>query len=88
MGDLVNEVDDDRKKHIIGLLDQEARNDVEKLLKYDEDTAPGGIMTTEFLAIYEDKTIESTLKYIRNETDAETTYYLYIIDRNYTLKAL
>lgn len=87
VADLVNEVDDDRKKHIIGLLDQEARNDVEKLLKYDEDTA-GGIMTTEFLAIYEDKTIESTLKYIRNETDAETTYYLYIIDRNYTLKGV
>lgn len=87
VADLVNEVDDERKNYVIGLLDTQSRNDVEKLLKYDEDTA-GGIMTTEFLAIYEDKTIESTLKYIRNETDAETTYYLYVINRNYQLKGV
>lgn len=87
VADLVNEVQEDRKKYVMGLLDKEARTDVEKLLTYDEDTA-GGIMTTEFLAIYENKTIESTLKYIRNETDAETTYYLYVIDRNYVLKGV
>lgn len=87
VADLINEVDEDRKNYVIGLLDNEARNDVEKLLKYDEDTA-GGIMTTEFLAIYEDKTIEGTLKYIRSSTDAETTYYLYVIDRSYTLKGV
>ncbi|MDD3220807.1 MAG: magnesium transporter [Clostridia bacterium] len=87
VADLVNEVDDDRKKYVIGLLDQEARSDVEKLLKYDEDTA-GGIMTTEFLAIYENNTIEGALKYIRNETDAETTYNLYIVDYDYHLKGV
>lgn len=85
--DLIDELEKDEKSDLIDLLDRETRKDVEKLLKYDSETA-GGIMTTEFLAIYEDKTIESTLKYIRSETDAETTYYLYVIDREYHLKGV
>ncbi|MDO5294417.1 MAG: magnesium transporter [bacterium] len=85
--DLIDELDEDKKSHLIGLLDKETREDVEKLLEYDSDTA-GGIMTTEFLAIYDDKSIESVLKYIRTETDAETTYYLYVIDREYHLKGV
>ena len=87
VADLINEVDEERKDYVIGLLNNDSRKDVEKLLEYDEETA-GGIMTTEFLAIYEDKTIESTLKYIRNETDAETTYNLYVVDRNYHLTGI
>lgn len=87
VADLIDELAEDRKGYVIGLLDRENRQDVEKLLKYGSETA-GGIMTTEFLAIYEDKTIESALKYIRSETDAETTYYLYVIDRAYHLKGV
>lgn len=87
VADLIEELAKDRKSYVIGLLDSEARRDVEKLLTYDSETA-GGIMTTEFLAIYEDKTIDSALKYIRSETDAETTYYLYVIDRSYHLKGV
>lgn len=87
VADLIDELATDRKSYVIGLLDRETRSDVEKLLKYDSETA-GGIMTTEFLAIYEDKTIDSTLKYIRSETDAETTYYLYVVDREYHLKGV
>ena len=87
VADLIDELAGDRKSYVIGLLDGETRKDVEKLLTYDSETA-GGIMTTEFLAIYEDKTIESALKYIRSETDAETTYYLYVIDRKYHLRGV
>lgn len=87
VADLIDELAVDRKSYVIGLLDKETRKDVEKLLKYDSETA-GGIMATEFLAIYEDKTIDSALKYIRGETDAETTYYLYVIDRAYHLKGV
>lgn len=87
VADLIDELAVDRKSYVIGLLDKETRKDVEKLLKYDSETA-GGIMATEFLAIYEDKTIDSALKYIRSETDAETTYYLYVIDRAYHLKGV
>lgn len=87
VADLIAELAVDRKSYVIGLLDKETRKDVEKLLKYDSETA-GGIMATEFLAIYEDKTIDSALKYIRGETDAETTYYLYVIDRAYHLKGV
>lgn len=87
VADLIDELAADKKSYVIGLLDQETRRDVEKLLTYDSETA-GGIMTTEFLAIYEDKTIDSTLKYIRSETDAETTYYLYVIDREFHLKGV
>lgn len=87
VADLIDELATDKKSYVISLLDQQTRRDVEKLLTYDSETA-GGIMTTEFLAIYEDKSIDSALKYIRSETDAETTYYLYVIDREYHLKGV
>lgn len=85
--DMVGKLDEEEKDEVIGLLNQETRKEVETLLLYDSETA-GGIMTTEFLAIYEDMTIDEVLDYIRSNTDAETTYYLYVIDRKKHLKGV
>ncbi len=84
IADLIEELEDNQKADMFNLLNEESREDVEKLLKYDGESA-GGIMTTEFLAIFEDKTIKSSLKYIRNAEDVETSFYIYVIDRNYRL---
>lgn len=84
VADFIEDLKEEEKDDMISLLDEESREDVEKLLTYDSESA-GGIMTTEFLAIFEDKTIQSALKYIRSEENAETTYYIYVIDRSFHL---
>ena len=50
------------------------------LLAYPEDTA-GGMMTTEFVAVPADLTAGETIERLRElEPDAETIYYVYVVD--------
>ena len=51
-----------------------------ELLGYPEDSA-GGMMTTEFVAVRDDLTAEQTIQRLRElEPDAETIYYIYVVD--------
>ena len=84
---LIGDMDEEEKTEVIELLDQQTRNDVETILQYDSETA-GSIMTTEFLSVNEDMTIEFVLNYIRANVDAETTYYIYVVDREKHLKGV
>lgn len=86
--DLVGILDDKKSKEILGKINEEDREDVYKLLTYEPDTA-GGIMATEFISIKENKSIRETLKYLQKEApDAESVYYLYVIDKKEILKGV
>ena len=86
IADLIQELeDDDRDAVITSLLRGRTKTAVSKLLKYDEDTA-GGIMTTQFIAIYASNTVMKALNYLKTEVDAETSYYMYVVKKeDYTL---
>ena len=86
IADLVQELEDDNKDAVItSLLRGRTKTAVSKLLKYDEDTA-GGIMTTQFIAIYASNTVMKALNYLKTEVDAETSYYMYVVKKeDYTL---
>ena len=78
IGSIENEVE---AKALLDKMSQENREDVGQLLSYDPDTA-GGIMATEFITIYDNKTVQSTLKYLREIADeVENAYSLYVTDR-------
>lgn len=86
--DLVGTLDEEETKDVLKKINEEDRADVEKLLAYDPDSA-GGIMATEFVSIRENKTIEKTLKYLQMEApDAESAYYLYVVDKQDILKGV
>lgn len=86
--DLVGVLDEEKSEDILKKMDEEDREDVNKLLSYKPDTA-GGIMATEFVSIRENKTIEKTLKYLQKEgPEAETAYYLYVVDNDDILKGV
>ena len=56
------------------------RSEVKELLGYPEDSA-GGLMTTEFVAIDAGLTAGGAIDRLRElEPDAETIYYVYVID--------
>ena len=86
--DLVGVLDEKETRDVLKKINEEDRKDVYKLLSYDPDTA-GGIMATEFVSIRENKTIEKTLKYLQKEApDAESAYYLYVINKENVLKGV
>ncbi|MDF2674117.1 MAG: magnesium transporter [Clostridiales bacterium] len=86
--DLLETVTPDRATNILEKLQKEDMEEVKELLNYGPDTA-GGIMATEFLAVKENMTVGETLKYLQVESpDAETAYYLFVLDEDEYLKGV
>lgn len=85
--DLIGELEEEEADDVLSKMDSEDRDDVEKLLEFDPDTA-GGIMTTEYIRIFAKNTVRDTLEFLQKNTDEETTYYLYVVDKNDVLKGV
>jgi magnesium transporter len=78
--DILNELDKDKVASYLTIMEKEAADDIKHLLHYKEKTA-GSIMTTEFISIYENQTARQTMQLLKEEApDAETIYYLYVLD--------
>jgi magnesium transporter len=68
-------------KEILALMKTEDSTEIAELLKYPKDTA-GGIMTTEFLSLFEDTTAQETIRRLQRATDAEHVFYVYVTDKD------
>ncbi|MGM0921816.1 MAG: magnesium transporter [Bacillota bacterium] len=80
--DVLNELNKDQVASYLTIMDDEAAQEIRELLHYEEFTA-GSIMTTEFIAIIANQTVKSAMHILKNEApDAETIYYLYVIDED------
>ncbi len=78
--DILGDLPEERRETIIAAMEAEEAEDVEELLSYEEDTA-GGLMTTEFVAVPAGLTAEQTIDKLRElEPDAESIYYVYVVD--------
>ncbi len=78
--DILGEIPEELKNRLLKLLDEEDAEDVNELLVYEEDTA-GGIMTKEYVDLKADMTIKEAVEFLRkNAPDAETIYYVYVVD--------
>ena len=86
--DLLAELPEQRSRGLLALMNKEDSDDVRKLLSYPEDSA-GGIMTTEFASVPPNVTAEMAIKLLRqNASDAETLFYVYVIDAEEHLKGV
>lgn len=83
LADLLQEAreeDPELFKELFELLDDETRELVSRLLAYEEDEA-GGLMTPEYVAVRAGMTVEEVLEFLRRAApDAETIYYIYVVD--------
>ncbi len=90
---ILAEMDPDDRVDILGLVDQEAHDELlaeldvamaaetRKLEQYPPDTA-GGIMTTDVTALYEYLTVEDAISMLRRMSEElEQMFYVYVIDR-------
>ncbi len=76
----VEDEDPELARTIKSWLDPKTRAEVEELSKYDEDDA-GGLMTPEYVAVRAGMTVDEVLQFLRRAApDAETIYYLYVLD--------
>lgn len=78
--DLINWLADDLRERILAALP--AASPLRHLLRYEEESS-GGLMTTEYLTVRPEWTVEKALQVIRAEAErAETIYYTYVINRS------
>ncbi len=79
---ILGDLSEERRETIMAAMEEEEADDVEELLGYEEDTA-GGLMTTEFVAIPATLNAGQTIDRLRElEPDAESIYYVYIVDND------
>lgn len=78
--DLIAELPPERVAELLSRMEAEDAADVQELLSYAPDSA-GGIMTTEYIGLPNTLTAQETIDRLRElAPDAETIYYLYIVD--------
>ena len=79
--DILEEVDDDTKCKILGMLDKEASEDVQLLLSYDEDEI-GSYMTTNFILLHNDLTVREAMReLVKQAGENDNISTIYVVDR-------
>src|SRR5699024_2501155 len=80
--DILNGLEKDKVASFLTIMDSESAEEIKQLLHYEEKTA-GSIMTTEFVSIDKSQTVQETMRQLKREgPDAETIYYLYVVDED------
>jgi magnesium transporter len=88
--DALEELEDTLYETILAEIPQAAREETERLLAYDPETA-GGLMTTEFVSVPEDTTVEAALASVRRIARAgrrEAMHAIYATDEQGALKGV
>lgn len=80
--DLIDQLPPETARAILRRMGDADSEEIEGLLRYDEDTA-GGIMVPDFIAVKEDTTAaEAIISLQKEHMDVEMPFYLYIVDEN------
>ncbi|MEA2683030.1 MAG: magnesium transporter [Chloroflexota bacterium] len=86
--DLLADMPQEQAAALLRRMQQDDAEDVEELLAYEEDTA-GGLMTTEYVTLTSDLTASQAIDRLRElEPEAESIYYIYVVDAEETLVAV
>jgi magnesium transporter len=79
--DLMQEATTEQREHLLALLDEPTRKEVNALLAYKEDEA-GGLMNPRYARVRPDMTVDEAVSYLRQQARAkvETIYVAYVLD--------
>jgi magnesium transporter len=84
----LEENDPEHAEAVKALLGPEVRAVAEALASYEEEEA-GGLMTPEFVSLAASMTVQRALEFLREASpDAETIYYLYVVDAERRLRGV
>jgi len=80
VADIIGRLPEERSKAILDKMKTAESEEVEDLLRYEDDTA-GGIMVPDFIALKEDVTAKEAIDSLQKEhSDVEMPFYLYVVD--------
>jgi len=85
--DVLEELEEETADEILHDLPDDARQETERLLQYDADSA-GGLMTTEFVSVMQGLTVEEALAFVRIAARSgrkEAMHAVYVTDERGTL---
>jgi CBS domain-containing protein len=86
--DLLADMPEEKAEALIRRMKADEAEEVQELLAYEEDTA-GGLMTTEYVTLTSDLTAAQAINRLRTlEPEAESIYYIYVVDPDETLVAV
>jgi magnesium transporter len=88
--DVLEELEEERADEILSEIPEQAREETERLLAYEPDSA-GGLMTTEFVSVAEDTRVEEALAAVRRIARAgrrEAMHAIYATDASGRLKGV
>jgi magnesium transporter len=80
--DVLDQLEEETADEILSDLPAEARQETERLLQYEPDTA-GGIMTTQFVAVPQSATVDQALTLVRTAARSarrESMHAIYVVD--------
>ena len=78
---LVDDMPANVVKRILAQADPQLRKEINEILRYPENSA-GSIMTTEYVALTPDMTLEDSITYLRKTgVDKETIYTCYVVEK-------
>ena len=82
--DILEELGDEKSDEIVGLMENEAREDIDLIQSYDEDEI-GSKMTTNYVSISRNLTIKEAMKsMISQAADNDNISTIYVVDENNT----
>jgi magnesium transporter len=80
--DLLQTLNKTEVASFLTIMDKEAANEIKELLHYEEKTA-GSIMTTQFVSVDINMRVKEAMVHLRKVApDAETIYYVYVLDED------
>ena len=83
--DILAELPEEKSDELLNLMEPEEAQEVRELMDYEEGTA-GALMTTEYIALAPELTADEAIAQLRRLAhEAETIYYLYLLQEDGTL---
>ena len=84
--DVLNELSPETSAEVLADMEKDEAQEVRELLAFEDDTA-GSMMTTEYVFVHEDATVEGAIAALRNfEGHVEAIHQIYLIDSEVVLK--
>ncbi len=86
--DILGELPEEKADELLNLMEPEEAHDVRQLMDYEEGTA-GSLMTTEYIALSPEITVTEAFAQLRRlAAEAETIYYLFLVEKDGTLSGV
>ena len=87
--DILNNIENKEKVNIyMHLMPNSSAREISRLINYIDETA-GAIMTTEFVTVQEEFTVKQAYQHLKEAANqAETIYYVYVVDEENRLKGV